>query len=97
MSDNIKAGDVVVAVGASSDLIGPREPSSRAPSLRRYYRVEYAWRYGQWLGIRLADGPASQHPDGVWDARCFRKIDPADDQFVADIRACRPIREKADA
>ncbi len=70
-----------------------------------HLRVGSVWRV---LALRCADwGPMedrwgvrfTQMPEDCdyWVARFFRKIDRAEDAFIAQIRACKPVRETSHA
>lgn len=94
MSD-IQPGDVVVCVDVRPH--GTRYDASLARlTLGRAYRVVSV---GPGTGcVRWAvriDGATSSHPKGDWRASRFRKIRPADEQFIAQIRRRKPVFEDA--
>lgn len=84
MSEDIKAGDVVVCVDAAL-----------APELREFsaYRTAAVCRHDDGLGLQLF----SVTPVSTMREHCcfkierFRKIDAADEQFTREMRACRPV------
>lgn len=94
MSD-IQAGDVVVCVDAR------RNPRLRSTAVRKgaFYRVvglrnkpEPHALYGVTVGVFL-DGLTGSGGTGAFAVNRFRKIRPADEQFIRTVRECRPVRE----
>lgn len=92
MSAPFAPGDVVVCVDAKPDRI---DPLAARLVERAHYRVAV-------VGVHRDGGPAIGFrclPSDIagacwgWSARRFRKIDAADEQFAARIRACKPERE----
>lgn len=94
MGEDFKVGDVVVCVDDGRDMRGNlRAPVQRSKSLRRGHIYRIAWvgmTRARVFGVKLLDDPAAAF--GAWAADRFRKLPKADEQFTADMRACRPHR-----
>jgi hypothetical protein len=98
MSAPFQPGDVVVCVDASPGRLSGR----RSLKLRMVYRVSACRPSldGTPSGHVLVDG---ESPHGItdmgawrgWDTVRFRKVDAADEQFTARIRAYKPAKASA--
>lgn len=89
--NNFQVGDVVVCVDATPRGRSPYGDSLQRLKVRSLYRVMQALidNYGD--AAVLLESPRSSHPDGIWQANRFRKVKTADEQFTAQIRACKPV------
>lgn len=96
MSD-FQVGDVVVCVDAGP-AFGPLSGWIKVPlAVGRYYtvihiasEVDYEGEYGvQVAGIGVEELP-DFHP--CFQARRFRKIDAADEQFTQQMRSLKPVK-----
>lgn len=91
MADDFQAGDVVVRV-----IRGPRNIIPVGTICR-----VIAVRIGHYEGspsLALILAGWAHGPGTVgWEHRFFKKLPKADEQFAADMRACRPHRNRVPA
>ena len=92
---DFKPGDVVVAVGVPADdpkWNDCRTVSEGQPRNGAIVSVEAVVFFSGECGLVVAGYP-SRHPTRAWHHSCFRHLPKADEQFTAQMRACRPLRE----
>lgn len=95
MSD-FAPGDVVVCVDDSPFPKGQNPPKSiRRGSVYRVDGIFESPTTGSPCITLIGVNPDTSN--GMFGAWRFRKIDPADEPFAEQIRACRPIKTKVDA
>lgn len=94
MSGPFQIGDLVCCVSTDPWLgVGTRLRSIRRGGI---YRVSGAWSDSDGQIITL-DGVVADTILGGFDFSRFRKIRPADDQFIQQMRAIKPVREGVSA
>lgn len=96
MSD-IQPGDVVVCVDVSTIVRVVARRNLRIASLGKHLRLGAIYR-ALFIGVDPVDGSSTIRLAGIRDLKLacrFRKIRPADEQFIREMRAIKPVREDA--
>jgi len=101
MSGPFNVGDVVVCVDPKLSL-HPGEVVEVRVSLGSIHRVSAIMCSANGLRGILLDGERPHtcwccEGEGCWRPERFRHLPKADDDFTAEIRACRPIKRSVDA
>ncbi len=60
----------------------------------KIFRINKIVSHPSWpvLGLSLDGFPPSSHPDGLWAHVNFRKLRAADEQFIQQMRALKPVK-----
>lgn len=95
MADDFQVGDVVVCI---NDDICPVVGGQHSYRKGAIYRVAIVRTVKDYLG-RPATGlkAVGLENEAGRNIICFRKLPKADEQFTADMRACRPHRNRVPA
>jgi hypothetical protein len=97
VSDDIRPGDVVVCVDVGNVPGDSGCLPIRAIRVGGTYRVRSTFiDFEGDLCVTLVGITSDTRFGGYFHGR-FRKIDPADEQFVQQVRACRPIKQREPA
>jgi len=97
MSDDFRVGDVIVCVDASPYLVNTPWHLQQLSKLRvgALYRAAGFDRDGDLIDLGTVRYEPDPHPLslGAFGTHRFRSLPKADEQFTADMRACKPKRE----
>jgi len=93
MSGPFKVGDVVVKVAGSASPIVHNKPVR----IIGFSTIATCGGCGSCQGLYIAGHPNTKPNCDGWAGHNFRHLPKADEQFTAQIRACRPIRKGVDA
>lgn len=93
MSDDFKVGDVAVCIAEPQ---GDHQDIFWEPKVGGIYKVcSVSW---DGAGIELAEDPDKFDPEGDWDVYYFKKLPPAEPEFISLIRSLGvPKRVREDA